>query len=503
MPPHACGRCAHGTPRSQSRRYSRLPPRPWSSISYQWSHALPLWVDEEMIALNVRDRSLGDLSGSLWLGQSAPFGWLALERVAMIALGTGEAAVRAVPLAFGMATVGAAAWVGRRWMGRVGAAVFVLLCWIGQYLSHYRFEVKHYTADIFFGLLLPALAVWAIEPDRSSDRARRIWLWWVAAAAGLWFANGAVLVTPACAIFLAVAVWRRDGLRAAVWFAAGGLMWLASFGLHYLISVRHTLNNTFLRSTWITELLPPSLGPAGTMRWFLDRLDPLAFNPGGTVLSTLLWASAIAGLAFSARRPLGIALAGIPVSAFAFAAVVPLHQRFSIWMVPALYAGVALLIDRAFGVGRAALARRRWPLVVTAALVLLVEFRLVSDILTRGKTDLDARRRSTVKHQLDDRAAIGWLRSHSEPGDALITTPLALPAVWWYWKIPISDEAGAGRFLQDGRPCLRGVLHHGLPLAATRRRAEKSRPRTSVSRIRRRRRVSISCCWTIYRGSAE
>ena len=112
---------------------------------YQWSNALPLWVDEETIALNVRDRSLRDLSGALWLGQSAPFGWLVLERMAMATIGTSEAAVRAVPLLFGIATVGAAAWVGRRWMGRVGAAVFVLLCWISPYLSHYRFEVKHYT----------------------------------------------------------------------------------------------------------------------------------------------------------------------------------------------------------------------------------------------------------------------------------------------------------------------------------------------------------------------
>ncbi len=89
---------------------------------------------------------------------------------------------------------------------------------------------------------------------------------------------------------------------------------------------------------------------------------------------------------------------------------------------------------------------------VTAVLVLAVQSRLVSDILTRGKTELDARRHSTVKHQLDDKLAVAWLRSRFEPGDVLITTPLALPAVWWYWKIPISDEAGAGRFLHDGGP---------------------------------------------------
>ena len=419
---------------------------------YQWRGALPLWVDEEMIALNFRDRSMGDLAGPLWLGQSAPFGWLVLERATMTVLGTGETALRAVPLLFGMATVGVAVWVGRRWMGRIAAVVFVLLCWISPLLAHYRFEVKHYTADVLFGLLLPALAVWATEADRSEERARRVWLWWVAAVAGHWVSNGALLVTPACAIFLSIAAWRRDGGRAAAWSSLGGVMWLASFGLHYLISIRYTLNSPFLRSMWITELLPPSLGVTGTMQWFLDRLEPLALNPGGTALWTMLWASAICGWAFGIRRPLGLVLAAVPVSAFAFAAVVPLHQRFSIWMVPALYAGVALLIDRAIRLGSDAVDRRRWTLLAIASLVLLVQFRLCADILTRGKVDLDARRRSTEKHQLDDRAAVRWLMSQWKPGDVLMTTHLALPAVWWYGMIPISDEAGGGGVLSDGGP---------------------------------------------------
>ena len=228
----------------------------------------------------------------------------------MAIAGTGEMAMRAVPLLFGMATVGVAVWIGRRWMGRIAAVVFVLLCWMSPALAHYRFEVKHYTADALFGLLLPALAAWAIEADRSADRARRIWLWWIAAAIGHWFANGALLVTPACAIFLSVVVWRRDGRRAAAWLSLGGLIWLASFGLHYLISVRYTYNSTYLRSIWSTELLPPSLGLTDSLRWFLDRLEPLAFNPVGTVLWTILWASAICGLAFCVKRPLGFVLAG-------------------------------------------------------------------------------------------------------------------------------------------------------------------------------------------------
>ncbi len=419
---------------------------------YQHVSALPLWVDEEMIALNVRDRSVADLAGVLWLGQSAPFGWLVLERMAMTILGTGEAAMRAVPLLFGIATVGVAAWCGQRWMGRIAAVAFVLLCWVGPLLSHYRFEVKHYSADVFFGLLLPALAAWAIETDSSAGRFRRVWLWWVAAALGHWLANGALLVTPACAIFLCVWVWRRDGTRAASWFSLGGLMWLASFGLHYAISLRYTLNNPYLRSMWVAEMLPASIGLTGSLRWILDRLEPLAFNPGGTSLWTLLWASAVCGWAFGIRRPLGLVLAGVPLSAFAVAAIVPLHQRFSIWIVPALYAGVALLIDRGVGVCRDAFDRRRWALLTIGALVLLVQFQLFSDILTNGRRDIRSRLVSIDKQHLDDRAAVRWLMSQWTAGDVLMTTHLTLPAVWWYGMIPISDEAGSGSVLHDGSP---------------------------------------------------
>jgi hypothetical protein len=42
--------------------------------------------------------------------------------------------------------------------------------------------------------------------------------------------------------------------------------------------------------------------------------------------------------------------------------------------------------------------------------------------------------------------------SQWKPGDVVMTTHLALAAVWWYGMIPISDEAGAGSALRDGSP---------------------------------------------------
>jgi hypothetical protein len=66
--------------RSHVALSSRFPP--WFDVAmiiglvggglqvYQWAGARPLWLDEQMIALNLRDRTFAELAGTLWLGQA-------------------------------------------------------------------------------------------------------------------------------------------------------------------------------------------------------------------------------------------------------------------------------------------------------------------------------------------------------------------------------------------------------------------------------------------------
>ncbi len=409
---------------------------------YQWSRGAPVWLDEEMIAINLRDRSFMDLAGPLWLGQSAPYGWLVAERAVILGFGTGELPLRAVPLIFGIATLAAAVWIGRRWLTGFGATMFVLLCWISSSFAHYRFEVKHYTADIFFALLLPVLVVWATEAPERTDRRRRALIWWAIAAVAHWLANGALLVTPACAICLLVLTWRRDGKQGAIRFATAGLVWLASFGLHYHVAMRYTHRSEYLQTYWQNELPPASAGPVETARWLADRVRPLAENPGGTRLFVSLWGLAIGGFAFGHRR-LGAVLATIPLSAFVFAAagVVPLVQRLSLWIVPALYLGVALVVDRAVRLILDATVRKRYVQLALGAGVAVAGIRLTSDIVERGRLDHRINHPVPSWQALNDRDAARWLVRYRQPGDAFAATGLAWPALWWYGNVPLPAPA--------------------------------------------------------------
>lgn len=416
----------------------------------QWLRAAPLWVDEEMIALNVRDRAFSELPGPLWLGQGAPLGWMFLERGAILALGTSELSLRLWPLLFGVATIAAAVRVGARWLNPLSGVLLVVVVWIGQWMSHYRFEVKHYSADALFALLLPALAAWAAEADDVETARWRYTRWWVVAALAQWFAYGALLVTPACALVLALILLRKHGVRAAVHFSIAGVAWLVSLGAHYLLSLQHTHHSRHLRGYWSGDLAPESMSVLEIPLWIWGRLDELASNPGGTTLALALWIAAVAGFALNGRRALAAMFAVVPLSAFVLAALrlVPLSDRLALWIVPALYVGVVLLFDAGARNLLKPWTFRTMPRVAVGTIALVGALYVGRDIITEGRRNLDVGRPGDSNHALDDRAAVAWLMARREPGDVIMTTPLGWPALRWYGDISLRRYPG-GR-LPDG-----------------------------------------------------
>src|SRR5262249_33534825 len=47
-------------------------------------------------------------------------------------------------------------------------------------------------------------------------------------------------------------------------------------------------------------------------------------------------------------------------------------------------------------------------------------------------------------------AAVRWLMARRQPGDAILATKLAWPAIWWYGEIPIGTDAAAQGKMLDG-----------------------------------------------------
>jgi hypothetical protein len=434
---------------------------------WYWALARPLWLDEQMIAINIRDRGFADLTGALWLGQSAPLGWLWSERLVVAALGTSETALRLVPFALGVATLAAAWWIGRRWLTLAGAATLMGLFAIGRWVFHYALELKHYSADTLFGLLLPALVVWAIEGRDGVERRRRIAAWWLAAIVGAWVSVAGVLVAPACALVLVVAAWRRDGVRGTAVVVACGTAWLASFALLYLWSLRFSMNNAFLHTVWEPAMAPAAADLAGRFRWLAAQAAPIAEKPAGTSFALACWAAAIYGWSVARPRLVGVTFALVVVSAavLALLRVVPLFERLSLWMLPAVYAGLAFAMDDAWRRWRRPrighTAARTAVATMAAAAVALVAV----DAARQSWMDIPAGHPAGSNHSLDDRGAMQWIASRVRPGDVILGSKLATPAIWWYGGALLSSP-NEGRAL--GPAPIVELTYHQLPCDATR-----------------------------------
>jgi len=135
-----------------------------------------------------------------------------------------------------------------------------------------------------------------------------------------------------------------------------------------------------------------------------------------------------------------VLLAAVTLSIFVFAALgfFPLYERFVLWGVPALYLAMILLVDTNLLAGWRSARAGRWPAVAVAGLIAIGAGWICSDIVLRGWGDTRGRT-AEHKHGLDDRAAVEWLMEQRQPGDAVVTTRLAWPAVWWYGRISLAS----------------------------------------------------------------
>jgi hypothetical protein len=425
-------------------------------LVYRTSTARPLWVDEESLLLNVRDRGFLGLAGPLWLDQSAPLAWLVLERAVLVFFGSSEPALRSVTVAFGAGTLLTAVWIGRRWMSVTGAVVFVTLCAAAEWPVFFTLELKHYSADMFGSLLVPAVAARALDARfRPIELRRRVLQWWLLAAAAQWFSNGALFVTPLCAVVMVALTIRPASRLKSVLpvIVAGFAVWLVSFGANYALVLRHASANSYLRNYWAFAFPPVSKGLAETASWVVGQLEPFAVKPGSSGHPFLFWLVWASGLAFAigSRRSHAAFVATVPFAALALALlhIVPPFERLAMWVVPSIYAGIGYGADAGFALATARFGRSRLISLGLAAAAVAVVGTLAGDIARRGLNALAYRPRSN--YGLDDRSSIRWLLANHRAGDAVLTTHYGLVALWWYGAIPVGGPDRGGS-LEDGSP---------------------------------------------------
>jgi hypothetical protein len=317
-----------------------------------------LWYDELLLALNLRERTLGGLLGELSYNQGAAYGFLALEKLATQLLGESELALRLFPFLCGLLALLLFYALGRRTLSGPALTVALALFAVARPLIYYSSEAKQYASDVALTLLIALLALRLLRDDA------RPWplalLLALAGASGIWLSLPLIFVLLGIGLLLLVQARRGANRRVLAQALVLGLSWGGSFAASYLLVLRPLGTNAKLISYWGAAFAPFPPASLADLTWFVKTFLGLFVFPVGLGLSGV---GAFPGLgAFSAlagaarlwaerRMELGLLLLPIP---FALAASAlqryPFVDRLVLFLVPALLlligAGAGWLIEQ-------------------------------------------------------------------------------------------------------------------------------------------------------------
>ncbi|MGD8277549.1 MAG: hypothetical protein PVH00_05960, partial [Gemmatimonadota bacterium] len=115
---------------------------------YQFLQDRSLHIDEAALALNIRDRTFAGLLAPLDYGQTAPIGYLWVQKAVMLAFGESEFVLRAFPLAAGIAAVVLFAYLARRVLPSHLLAPAIAIFAFGRYSIYWASDLKPYSIDL-------------------------------------------------------------------------------------------------------------------------------------------------------------------------------------------------------------------------------------------------------------------------------------------------------------------------------------------------------------------
>ena len=452
-----------------------------------------LWVDEAWLSLNLIERPLTALTKPLDFQQAAPAGFLLIEGLVTKAFGYSEYALRLFPLACGLISIPAFAWLARRILSTAAAPFAVLLFVVADGLIYYSSEVKPYETDVAVAVCLLGAGILLAEEECGRTRALLI-------AVG-----GLVLVTlsfPALFVVAAVA-----GVLTVRLLFNGRRHLLSPASLPVLLWGSAAIGTAIFGLTR-GRLVRESFGDSGRFLGVGGSSSPLhALNVMGTGIAT--------AIGFPQHRPFShvekLALLCALVGAF----VLLRRNRTTFWM---LIAPFALLLGASAAHAYPILERTelflvpvvvlfiaegvvqivRWfrgPARVVAALVL-------PTLLVAGPVWLAGERLIHPRTNEEMRPVLEFVRDHWRPGDTLYVHYGAQYALLYYEECHCLrlSTPGTGRDLWPLR-ALRGQRNQfgqaAVPLSSDvfigRYHGNRGQYLSDLDRVRRRHRV-----WFLY-----
>jgi hypothetical protein len=369
------------------------------TLAYQYSINRSLWLDEASLAINIQQRSGGELFQPLDHNQAAPVGFLLVTDWITTVLGISEYTLRLYPLLMGLATLLLFYWVGKQIQPH---ALLLGLALLATSSIHIRYatEFKQYITDGTFALLLTGLALQIV----SNPSRRSIMLLAVTGGVAVWFSHPAIFVLAGVGTVLLVDSLRRRDWQTTIMLVAMGAVQAVSFLCVYLLFYQSVTHSTeiaaMMNRYWQDEFLRFSV--ESFVRLFLE----IFVWVGG--FNIVLLVLSIFGFIIGVRQvnSLQLALLLSPLVFMALASMLELYpasDRFLLFILPSIILVTSLGWWSALENILQAHRRVGW-----AMLVLLLALIVV--------------RLDIPQYKMEARDAFQWIQTFSPSDDVVLAT---------------------------------------------------------------------------------
>jgi hypothetical protein len=296
------------------------------------------WGDEASVAVNIVNRSFAGLTQLLDYHQAAPIGFLYIEKLSIAILGNRDYILRLFPLVAGTLAIYLLGRFSRAAFGKAGLFAVVMFS-ISWWLVYYSSELKQYSSDVMVALLLVYLAS---NCFKKRGQSKDFLLLGIAGSIMIWISHPSVFVMVGIGLALALEKLSRKEFVPWLWILGIGLGWLASFGLEYLISLRHIVADGYLLRYWRKAYAP--LPPWSNKGWYLNTYFSFlffAFHRADNVMAAITLAmTAIGAISLIIRNKKYALLVISPFVMVTIASALqryPLKNRFMLFLIPFVF----------------------------------------------------------------------------------------------------------------------------------------------------------------------
>ncbi len=263
-----------------------------------------LWFDESDTAIDIISRPFSDLiNPSPDWSSKYPYGFLIVEKIATQVFGNSEYALRFFPLIFGMVSLFLFYKVAKHYLRPKAGLIAVGLFAVLDPMIYYSSELKPYSGDLAFALLIFIASIY-IESKKLNIS--RIAFYGILGAVSIWFSYPSIFVLLGVGLCLAIyslakREWPRLGGLSIVYF-----MWALSFMACYFIYIRN-LQSNFDMSVEELLMLERSFVPfppksLNDLKWIIDSFFEVFNNPVGLTFTGLAAFTFLTGCLFLFRN---------------------------------------------------------------------------------------------------------------------------------------------------------------------------------------------------------